>query len=134
MVFNEIPDLCVKEDLIKHDFDNRKQSKIKNDEHLFSFFNSYLRPYPFAKEQTDKNEITLYSGGMGGGNYMEIIFSKSEKKYIYQNFMDVDKEKNIMFSSEKWNEVYDYVKKELTTILEYWDSIDDLNNKKKINK
>ena len=85
--------------------------------HLFS--NIYkgrttLNPAAEYKWHMFLDKITLYDGGWGQGNYIEVSYSTKENMYIYASGNgDSYTCNNTLFKSGNWVEFHEYVRKDL---------------------
>ena len=94
----------------------------KTDKHLFSdIYNgkTCLNPNYFIRYYGNVN-IHLYEGSFGFGNYIKVIYSTKENKYIYYT-INPNENPREDFASENWVEFHTYVRKALLNIFMWFD-------------
>jgi hypothetical protein len=117
-----LPDKIVADDI--------KNFLTKNtNTHFFSNIyegKTLLNPTPFIKHFSNSETIYLYEGSLGSGNYIRVVYSIKEKKYIYYTInekkyvyykINQDQLEREDFKSDNWLEFHSYVCKK---ILEYF--------------
>lgn len=106
-ILYNIPDKIVADDITNFLSDYKYK-------HLFSDIfegRTALCPHNFIVEKSNVEEIYLYEGGWGFGNYMRIVYSIKEKMYIFYTFSTEDKENPpVEFKSDDWDKFHKYVR------------------------
>ena len=100
-ILSKVPNKLVVDDIIQF-------IKTKDfNSHLFSYSKN-IYPNVFIQYNNSADRIKLYDGGLGQGNYINIVYYISENKYVYCGIIDGNTLE--IFKSENWDEVVKYVK------------------------
>ena len=109
---NKIPNKNVVNDILSY-FITKKN-------HLFSNICNGRTPLqPGSYLNSNENKISLYEGGYGFGNYIEVAYLTEDKVYAYYTINDNYGKiiYNKVFTTNNWNEMHDFVKQHICNTL-----------------
>jgi len=112
----QIPDKIVVDDIMNY------LNNIK-DKHFFSDIydgKTIINPAPFLEYHSNSDVIYLYEGNFGQGNYIGILYSTKEEKYIYFTSFDLYdiNSQNKIYENQDWNDIHKYVRNHIFNTLQ----------------